>query len=328
MGPMSRLVWAATWLLWFGCQQVDTGVLQGGPKPAPRATAGGDHHLVTVDLPPERQTLRLGLAPFLGGAAIEAQFTPVTEYVASQLGVGVELIITDSYEDLIDRAARAEVELALLPPYSYVLARRRQPNLRLLASIINLGRTYYSSFILVRADDPATTPKDLVGRRFAFVDKASTSGYLFPYAAFQDHGVDPEQDMEVVFAGSHDRALELLSTGQVDGTATSSEVLGPYRRGEQRSERITPGRVRILYKAGRIPYDALCATSALPESGLDRITGAFLSMHHRNPQAREAMDATLTITGWAPPDDHRYDDVRRVLERADARRRPASKGTP
>jgi ABC-type phosphate/phosphonate transport system substrate-binding protein len=91
-------------------------------------------------------------------------------------------------------------------------------------------------------------------------------------------------------------------------------MLGLYRRQKlDANVHHRPGNVRILYKTGQLPYDALCATNAVPVSARAKIAGAFLAMHNRNPRARDALAASIAITGWAPPDDSRYDPIRAVM---------------
>ncbi len=300
------------------CEEPTSGVLKGGPTPAPRAEVGGDCHLESVDMPEGRNYLTMGLAPTLGGDQVMRQFIPIRDYLTSALGVDVRLEVTADYESLIRKSIDGEVDITLLPPYSYVRVSEKKPSIALLASVLYLGRTRYSGFILVRSSDPAVSLKDLKGRRIAFVDEYSTSGYLLPKHALESHGISIESDFtKVIFAGSHAAALNLLATGEVDAAATSSEMLGLYRREklDSDSELVKqPGQVRILYKTGQLPYDALCATDAVPKSAQKKIASAFLAMHNRNPRAQRALAASLAITGWGPPDDSRYDAIRAVTQ--------------
>jgi len=298
------------------CHEPSSGVLEGGPAPAPRAELGGDCHLESVDMPEGRNYLTMGLAPTLGGEQVMRQFIPIRDYLTSTLGVDVRLEVTADYETLIRKSINSEVDIALLPPYSYVQVTEKKPDIALLASVLYLGRTRYSGFILVRSSDPAVSLKDLKDRRIAFVDEYSTSGYLLPKHALESQGISIESGFsKVTFAGSHAAALDLLAKGDVDAAATSSEMLGLYRRKQLDSAKLQqPGQVRILYKTGQLPYDALCATDAVPESARKKIAGAFLAMHNRNPSAQHALAASVAITGWAPPDDSRYDAIRTVIQ--------------
>ena len=171
------------------CHEPSSGVLEGGPPPAPRAELGGDCHLESGDMPEGRSYLTMGLAPTLGGDQVLRQFTPIKDYLTSTLGVEVRLVVTKDYESLIRKSIENEIDITLLPPYSYVQVTDEKPDIALLASVLYLGRTRYSGFILVRSSDPALTLKDLKGRRIAFVDQYSTSGYLLPRHALETQGI-------------------------------------------------------------------------------------------------------------------------------------------
>jgi ABC-type phosphate/phosphonate transport system substrate-binding protein len=78
---------------------------------------------------------------------------------------------------------------------------------------------------------------------------------------------------------------------------------------------IDRGSIRILYKAGRIPYDALVSNSAIPPSGAKKISWAFIDLSTRSAQGRAVYARTEMISGWRSARDTDYDGVRRVLAR-------------
>ncbi|MGM0576803.1 MAG: phosphate/phosphite/phosphonate ABC transporter substrate-binding protein [Myxococcota bacterium] len=296
------------------CDRQESGSMTGGPEPAPPPLTEGDFRLDPDALPGGREKLRFGVAPTMGREVALREFSPIAEFLEHELGVPVEMLIATSYGDLIDQVDAEKVDLALLPPLSYVLARERSDDVHLLMSVINRGRTHYSAFILVRMDDPASSLEDLMGRRIAFVDRSSTSGYLMPRAALLPKDIVPERDFEeTIFTGSHVRAIRMLARGEVDAAATATGMLHVARRlGEEAPESERLGHLRILYKTGRVPYDALCTVGDLPEEVLAKLEGAFLAMNTRNPEARAFLSATHGITGWAPAEDDFYDGVREV----------------
>ncbi len=271
--------------------------------------------LEAVDLPAEQTRLRLGVTPYLTLKRLHSQFQPVADALAADTGVPVDLVLADSYENLVQRVAIGTVDLALLSPLSYVEARHRDPKLQLLARTLSYGSVDYSSYVLVRADDPAQSLTDLKKRRIAWVDVLSTSGFLFPYAAFLDHGMDPEHDFaEVVWAGTHSDALRLLLERKVDAAAVSSGTLAEDTNG-------AGAEVRILHKAGRIPYDALCARSALPASGARKIAVAFQRLDTRTRRGREVLAHAPGVSGWIAASDDDYRNVRAIAEQVQAYRR-------
>ncbi len=105
----------------------------------------------------------------------------------------------------------------------------------------------------------------------------------------------------------------LTSTGTVRAAAVSSGTLNAARHGEV----LGPGNLRILHKTGRIPYDALCVTPAVPESGARKIAAAFGTLDTRTARGHEALRRARGLTGWIAADDAQYDVVRAKLSQVE-----------
>jgi len=313
--------WLATIFL-LGCYEPPLeGAFPGDP--GRRVEAGGVAlHLTPDDLPAGQGALRLGVAPVLGGTMMEAEYRPLTQYVEEILAFPVTLTVASSYGDLIDAIVEGRVDLAILPPASYAMARTREPGLRLLASQIAGGATSYSSHVVVRHDDPARTLGDLRGRRIAFVDERSASGFLLPYAAFLSHGLDPSRDFAAVhFAGSHLAAVRDVLEGRADAAGTFSGMLAFSRR-EASGLALDAGEVRILHKAGRVPYDALAASPALSDAARAKVAAAFIGLSTLSPRGRAVYrDTSNSVSGWSVARDEQYEVLRDVIERVSAHRR-------
>src|SRR5205814_8459404 len=84
--------------------------------------------------------------------------------------------------------------------------------------------TSYSSQILVRADSGINDLNGLKGKKFAFVDPLSASGYVYPTLAIKNKtGQEPKTFFgtdNITFAGGHPQAATFLYQKKVDGAAT------------------------------------------------------------------------------------------------------------
>jgi phosphonate transport system substrate-binding protein len=73
---------------------------------------------------------------------------------------------------------------------------------------------------IARADSGIKKIEDAKGKRMAFVDPASTSGFLFPAAYLKKRGIDYNTFFaQYVFAGSHDGAVRAIYNGDEDVAA-------------------------------------------------------------------------------------------------------------
>jgi phosphate/phosphite/phosphonate ABC transporter binding protein len=209
---------------------------------------------------------------------------------------------------------RAEVDIASFSPLAYVRAKRTNASLRLLLGQIVGGATTYAAYIVVHADSGILRLEDLKGKRFAFIDRSSASGYLFPYAFFLNHGIVPEQYFShVIFAGNHLKAIQCVTQGTVDAAATYSEGLMAARASglEVRS-------LRILEKTGRIPYDAVCVRGDLDPDLVKRLKSLLLNLDTRTEYGRAILGAIPRINGWIEVRDEQYTSIRAVLDRVEA----------
>ena len=297
------------------CSSERSGILEVGPQPAPRPLTEGDYRLESGELPRPGEAIRFALSPTAGSEAVRRQYTPVAEFLSETLGAPIEVLVATSYDDLVEKVAAKKVDLALLPPLSYVIADEKSESLELLATAMNRVRTTYSAFILVRRDDRAQSLSDLGGRRLALVSRSSTSGYLLPMSAFARHGIDPDNFFsEIVMAGTHTAAIEMLMRGQVDAAATATgmqEIARIFAESDD-SEPTQNQALRVLIKTGEAPYDALCSIGDVPKGFKRKVRGALALMNSRNESARKALEATETITGWLSLDDSAYNSIREV----------------
>lgn len=293
--------------------------------------------LLPDDLPRGRKTLRYGVTPYLGVEITRKAYTPIAAWISKRLGVPVNFVLTASYDALVDRLRKGEVDIIQLSPLSYVVARHEIPGLRLVASSLSFGSASYSSLLVVRSGSTLRNLRDVIpvdirkaralrakrgdkrpvgvpkGRRvrFGFVHESSASGFLLPYQAMIRAGIDPRQDMEMVKMGSHEAAITGLINGKVDVAAVSSGTLNNVRRGVI----IGVGSLRILHKAGRVPYDALCTAPHVPESGARKIAAAFGALSTRTDTGRKVLAEARGVTGWATSSDDRYAFMRKILSR-------------
>ena len=316
-----RSVLCVAVLMLAGCEPTPTrGEFHIGPVAAPLKRLAS-HKLSSAELPGERPYLTFGVTPYLGVEVTKEAFSSIASWLSTELGVEIRFVVADSYDDLVERFSRKEIDLVQLSPLSYVVAKERVPGLQLLATSLSFGAAEYSSLLIVRSDSPLRSMTDLkrpngARVRYGFVHERSASGYLLPYDALLSHDIDPQKDLEMIRMGSHERAVEALMSGKVDLAAVSSGTLNNVRRGVV----IGVGNVRTFYKAGRLPYDAVCAGSWVPSSVSAKVISALSTLSTRTRAGRKALAKARGVTGWCATSDDRYDVIRRYHHRIRAER--------
>jgi phosphonate transport system substrate-binding protein len=84
--------------------------------------------------------------------------------------------------------------------------------------------SYYST-IVVKKGSGIQHVADLKGHSFSFVDPASTSGHLMPANGMIQNGLDPDKDIEAIYAGSHPTSGLAVWSDKVDAGAIFEAAL-------------------------------------------------------------------------------------------------------
>lgn len=134
-----------------------------------------------------------------------------------------------SYTAVIEAMRADRVDAMEVGPFSYTLAVQEA---QAEALAVNVSGTadpavydpsippFYYSVIFTKKGSGIETLEDLRGVDFAFVDPASTSGHLAPKTALIKAGINPDEDMKTVFAGSHPTAVLAVWNDQAAAGAT------------------------------------------------------------------------------------------------------------
>lgn len=303
------------WVAWACGDGGDRGLLGNGRVYPDDPPSGQELRLQPTDLPEGVTRLRLGVTPYTTRERAASDMAGVIAYMEERLGMPVDLVAASNYQELVGITQRREVDVALLAPTSYVEAKTLDPALQLVARTLTHGAAEYASYLVVRVDDPARAVADLRGRRVAWVDPLSASGYLYPRQALHDMGIDPTKFFgSQTFYGTHEDAVSAVIGGRADVAAVASGIFERISRvggGD-----VDRGSLRVLHKAGRIPYDALVVRPDIPPSGAQKIGWVFVGLSTRTPQGRRILRPTWSITGWIPAEDSVYDSARATLKQA------------
>jgi phosphonate transport system substrate-binding protein len=231
----------------------------------------------------------------------------VIQTLERDTGMKVQPFTTSDYVSVVEAMRAKKVDVAWLGSFSYVLA-VDQADVEAFAAAVrkSTGKATYASLIFVKGDSPYQTPVDLKGKSFAFVDPASTSGYLFPRAGLAKMGIaEPERFFsQVVFAGAHDAAQLAVLNGKVQGGASNDRVMDNLlKRGA-----FKPGDIRVIYRSPDIPLGPLAYRRDLPAVTKNAVRRSFLGM-------KNVTFATLgELTHFVEVSDRTYDVIRETAQ--------------
>ncbi len=171
----------------------------------------------------DRAPFVIGVLPFLECETLHAGLDPLAARLSTALGRPVRIRVTGDYCEAERLARRNMLDAGWFTPADGRLFIARVRPLPAAGAV-------YRGLLVVRGDGPVRSLADLAGRRIAFVDPRSRSGFLAPARLLLEAGLDLPGDLaSCVFAGSHGKALERLLAGDVDAAAVSSVMVDTGR---------------------------------------------------------------------------------------------------
>ena len=143
----------------------------------------------------------------------------------------------------------------------------------------------------------------------AWVDRDSSSGYVFPRALLRNAGLDPDKDLaREVFVGKHDSVVWNVFLGKADAGACYDDARLILKNP------LFIERLDILARTADITNEPIVCRPGLPKDLAEDIQQAFLNLND-NPRWKGLVSQldTTDFQGFVPAEDSDYDSVREVL---------------
>ena len=245
--------------------------------------------LISCGQKKEEKPLIMGLVPIANSEKLIEDTAPLHKMLGDQIGRPVEGFSATNYIGIVEALGTGTIDFALIPPFAYILANKKNGSEALLTSINKYDEPGYYSVLLTRKDTGINKVEDLKGKKVAFVDPSSTSGYIFPAVILMDHGINIDQDITYQFAGGHDKALQLLINGDVDAIGTYESAVTKFAKEFPEME----DKIKVLEKSDLIPGITLTVSSKVDDATKQKIKDAFIKVTN----SKEGQELTLQLFG-------------------------------
>ncbi len=217
-------------------------------------------------------------APSQDVARITASGNAIASALGTATGLRFKVSVPTSYAAQIESVCAGQTDIAAIASLATVLLVDKGCGTPVLASLRkdekgNLSPTYNSQ-ILVSTASGITDLAGLKGKKFAFTDPISASGYLFPSLLVKNKtGQEPKTFFgSTTFAGAHDKAALAVYSGQVDGAATFNDV---RTNAGMPADIMT--KTKVIDAAGPIPNDAVAFRKGFPADLQTQVTKALMA---------------------------------------------------
>jgi phosphate/phosphite/phosphonate ABC transporter binding protein len=253
--------------------------------------------------------LKFGFTPVLSEAEMREEFQPLMVYMTKSTGIEVTLYIAKSYGDLRDQMETGKVDIGSFSPFAYVDA-VTGGKVKIIAQSILDYSAFYKGLIITRKDSGITGLANLKGKRFAFVDPKSASGYVYPRAMLIEKGFDPDKFFkETVFSGGHDKVILAVLEGKVEAGAIYDGALAIAKGKGLKTEDLT-----TIASTDPIPHDAIVVRSDLDEVITKKIQKALIDLEKTEEGKKAIAQSKKKLTGHILAEDKTFDVVRRTAK--------------
>jgi len=248
----------------------------------------------------DEQTISLGSVAMDTPAVMHKRLLPLTEYLSKALNREVKLKLSPNMPTAIKEVANGEVDLAYLTPVAYIRS-HDMGQTQLLVKTITQNKGSFKLMIVVREDSQIKSINDLIGKRFAFGDKAA----LLQRAAVVGADMPLEKLGNYAFLGHYDNIIRAVLHGEFDAGIVKDTMAYKWQgKG-----------IRILYSSPDLPPYNIAASGKLSSELVQKLKRAFLDLDPNNPSHKPIIKALdKQYDGFADTNDDEYDVVRKLVK--------------
>jgi phosphonate transport system substrate-binding protein len=264
----------------------------------------------------KQQPIIVMLTPSVDAQRISKSGDSLMAYLHAQTGLHFRASVPTNFIAVVEAFGAEKADIAIMNTFSYLLANAKYNAHASLKVVRRDGEMSYRGQIIARANEDINSIEDLRGRRMAFVDPSSTSGYIYPKALLLQRGVEIGEE---VFANKHDNVVTMIYQGQVDAGATyyspadkaTGELLDARARVKEQFPDVFQ-KIKILELTEPIPNDPVVFRNNFPAAFEQRIIKALLA-YASTPGGKASLMDIASVEGLAPSSDAEYTEMRKLV---------------
>ena len=193
------------------------------PTEAPATEAATE--APTSDIGSAEHPIKVLFVPSVDANVIVTGGEVMAQALNAATGLNFEVSVPTSYAATIEEMCASPTDtMAFIPAFGYVLA-NDLCGVDVSFKAVRRGWGVYWTMFVVARDSDIQSIEDLEGKKWAYPDAGSTSGYLVPLVQLKEAGITPGETLE---AGGHPEVIRAVYNGEADfGTAFYSPWAAP-----------------------------------------------------------------------------------------------------
>lgn len=229
----------------------------------------------------------IGVVPEINIFKQKARYSELANYLSQKTGLNVKITVISKYGSIIKSFERDRMDGAFLGSFTGVQAIEKLGVEPLARPVDPDNSSTYQGYIFVRKDSGIKSARDMKNKTMAFVEKATTAGYVFPLAYLKENGVRDIDSFfkDYFFTGSHDAAISAVLTGKADIGAAKHSIY----EGIKRENPLIEKELVVLAESAMVPSNALCVRRGLSPEVRQKLKGTLIGMDS-DPEGRKVLE--------------------------------------
>jgi phosphonate transport system substrate-binding protein len=240
------------------------------------------------------------------------RYKPLGEYIQEKTDIKITFTSLPRYGNIIDNFKTKKMDAAFWGSFTGALAIEKA-GVRPIVRPVNLdGTSSYKGYIFVHKDSVIDNVTSMRFKVIAFVDRATTAGYLLPLAYFNEQGVKNlgTYFKESFFAGSHEAAIFAVLNKEADVGCAKNTIFDLLARSDPRVKE----NLVILATSPEVPSNGFGLRNDIPADIRHRLRNVFLKMD-KDPEGIKVLN-DFGIKRFIETTESDYESVIDLAKRA------------
>ncbi len=218
------------------------------------------------------------------------------KYMNDTVDIRIKLKIYNSYEKAIYALINGDCSIARFGPASYVLAKKAEPNIRLIVMESKKGKKINYGHFIVHKDSKINSLAEIKGKTVAFGNKLSTIGRYLAQSELLKQNISAKDLKSFDYLSRHDKVSNQVYTHKYEvGVVKDNSCQG------------TELKKIATFKAITKPW---IASANMDEKSFNKIQNLFLNITDKK------VLKGLKNSGFVKGTDSEYNFVRQAIENA------------
>ncbi len=262
----------------------------------------------------KKNPIEISLIPTKEAQSLLLAGSDLQNWLNKETNLYFNVTVPNNYIAVVESFGSGRADVAFLTTNSFAIAYKKYSVEPQFLTLSTDGQDVYKGQFLVHADSKIKSINDIVGKKIAYVDPSSASGYILPAYLLKKKNIKPK---EYVFAGKHDSAVTMLYQKQVDVAATfytppDNGIINDARRLVKTQFPDVESKIKILDFTQEIPNDAVVFRKDL-NNDLKNILHAALFKWSETVEGKKTLKALNNGSGFKKVSLSDYQDTLNIL---------------